>query len=61
MTIGQNWPKIGRKLKVVPRKQILHQKGKEIFKMSKKSQFSAKILRFLAVLTKKTHKKWAKK
>ena len=36
MKIGQNWPKI----ESCPPDRILHQKGKEVFKMTKKSQFS---------------------
>ena len=46
MKIGQNWPKL--------KDSILHQKRIEVLKMTK-SQFSAKILGFLVVLT-KNHK-----
>ena len=55
MKLGQNWPKI----ESYSPDKILHQKAIDVFKMTKKAQFSAKVLRFLVVLT-KNHKKWAK-
>ena len=54
MKIGQNWPKI----ESYSLDKILHQKAIDVLN-DKKSQFSAKVLRFLVVLT-KNHQKWAK-
>ena len=54
MKIGQNWPKI----ESYSTDKILHQKAIDVLN-DKKSQFSAKVLRFLVVLT-KNHQKWAK-
>ena len=48
MKIGQNWLKI----ESCTRDRMFHQKGKEVLKMTKESQFSEKILRILPFLTK---------
>ena len=40
--------------------RILCQKGREVLKMTKKSQFLERTLRFLVVLT-KNHQNWAKR
>ena len=48
----ENWPKI----ESCPPDRTLHQKDREVCKMTKKTQFWTKNLRFLVVLTKKNIK-----
>ena len=59
MKIGQNRPKSTENWKLLPWQNFTPE-GYRCIENDKKSQFSAKVLRFLAVLTGKNHQKWAK-
>ena len=56
MKIGQNWPKI----ESCPPKRILHQKGKEVFKMTKEITIFRENFAISGSFDEK-HKKWAKR